>query len=204
MGFVRRFAEPRLLMTAAMAFFSITVTLNMTGFKLTNIRASDLRPTAIRAYMERQFTVASVPLIRYYDHLRFVYEVEAKMRELRGTVTEGQESAPQQQQQPSQPVAPGESKQAPGQNPSHKDGGSRIELPQQSVEPAIPISGEEIEARLELNDGSQNSTINYGVDTNTLLGIQNGRRHFGGSVNAIQGNAVERNAVERRSTKWIA
>src|SRR5208282_2316469 len=79
MGFIRRFAEPRLLMTAAMAFFSITLTLNMTGVKLTALRISDLRPSSIRAFMERQFTVASVPIIRYYDHLRFVYEVESKM-----------------------------------------------------------------------------------------------------------------------------
>ena len=35
MARVRRFAEPRLLMTAAMAFFSIALTLNLTGVRLT-------------------------------------------------------------------------------------------------------------------------------------------------------------------------
>jgi hypothetical protein len=161
---------------------------------------SDLRPSSIRSYMERQFTVASVPLIRYYDHLRFVYEVESKMRELRGTVTQGQQAAPEQEkQQPSQPAAPGESKQTPGQVPSHKDGGSRIDPPQQSVEPALPIPGEEIEASLELHKNSPANTLRYGVETNELLGIQNGLAHFGGSL-----NTVERNAVEKRSTKWIA
>ncbi len=34
--------------------------------------------------MERQLTMASVPIVRYYDHLRFVYEVESRVRELRG------------------------------------------------------------------------------------------------------------------------
>ena len=34
MGRIRRFAEPRLLMTAAMAFFSIALTLNLTGVRL--------------------------------------------------------------------------------------------------------------------------------------------------------------------------
>ena len=38
MGRVRRFAEPRLLMTAAMAFFSIALTLNLTGVRLTDLR----------------------------------------------------------------------------------------------------------------------------------------------------------------------
>ncbi len=188
MGFIRRFAEPRLLMTAAMAFFSITVTLNMTGIRLTNLRLSDLRPSSIRAFMERQFTVASVPIIRYYDHLRFVYEVESKMRELRSNV--GQGNGNDQQQRPSRPVAPGESKEVP----AHKDGGSRMDPPQQSVEPALLNSGEIIETRFDLNPHPKTSSTRKGVLTGTLLGIHEGRAHSGGS----------RNAVEERSTRWIA
>ncbi len=187
MGFVRRFAEPRLLMTAAMAFFSITLTLNITGVKVTALHLSDLRPSSIRAFMERQFTVASVPIIRYYDHLRFVYEVESKMRELRNNATQGEET-PSEQTQPSQPVAPGESIQVPGR----KDGGSRMDPPQQSVEHALPGSGEMIEARYELNPRSVASSIKYEVETNTISGFQ--YAHSGGSANAIEG----------RSTRWIA
>src|SRR5271169_766712 len=81
-GHMRRFAEPRLLMTAAMAFFSVALTLNLTGVRLSSLRLSDLRPTAVRSFMERRFTMASTPIIRYYDHLRFVYEVESRMKEL--------------------------------------------------------------------------------------------------------------------------
>src|ERR1700761_4700257 len=83
MARIRRFAEPRLMMTAAMAFFSIALTLNLTGVRLSELKASDLRPTAIRSFMERRFTTASTPIIRYYDHLRVVYEVQARIRELR-------------------------------------------------------------------------------------------------------------------------
>src|ERR1017187_6759866 len=60
-GRVRRFAEPRLLMTAAMAFFSIALTLNLTGVHLSALRLSDLRPTAVRSFMERRLTMASTP-----------------------------------------------------------------------------------------------------------------------------------------------
>lgn len=198
MGFVRRFAEPRLLMTAAMAFFSITLTLNMTGVKLTAMRLSDLRPTAIRAFMERQFTVASVPIIRYYDHLRFVYEVESKMRELRSNADQNQ-ATPSEQTQPSQPAAPGESKQVP----NHKDGGSRMDPPQQSVRHANPVSGEIVEASLKLNPHSGASAIEYGVETNTIpntfRGINKVRAHSGGSRNAMSGNAVKEG-----SNRWIA
>ena len=77
MGQIRRFAEPRLLMTAAMAFFSIALTLNLTGVRLSSLRLADLRPAAVRSFMERRLTTASVPIVRYYDHLRFVYEVES-------------------------------------------------------------------------------------------------------------------------------
>jgi hypothetical protein len=128
-GFVQRFAEPRLMMTAAMAFFSIALTLNMTGVRLTGLRLSDLRPTAMRSFMERQLTMASVPIIRYYDHLRFVYEVESKMRQLRG------ESEPRQDENndPPKTVQPGESIPGPsGQTGPHKDGGSRVDPPQRS------------------------------------------------------------------------
>ena len=188
MGIVRRFAEPRLLMTAAMAFFSITLTLNMTGVKLTALHLSDLRPSSIRAFMERQLTVASVPIIRYYDHLRFVYEVESKMRELRSNAIQGQQD--NTQTQPTQQTAPGESKEVP----NHKDGGSRMDPPQQSIQSATPNSGEIIETRFELNSHSVTSAIKYGVETNVLHGIQKGRAHSGGSTNAGKG----------RSTIWIA
>ena len=99
MGRIRRFAEPRLLMTAAMAFFSIALTLNMTGVKLADLRLSNLRPTAVRSFMERRLTMASTPIIRYYDHLRLVYEVQSRMQEIRRRT--------ETQQQKTQPVAPG-------------------------------------------------------------------------------------------------
>jgi hypothetical protein len=173
MGLVRRFAEPRLLMTAAMAFFSIALTLNITGVRLSALHVADLRPTAVRSFMERQLTMASVPIIRYYDHLRFVYEVESKMRELRGTTPEGGE---QDNSQPKNPQ-PGESRQNPGQNAPHKDGGSRVDPPQQSGDPAIwpepDNSGDFLEASLT---------------------FQNGPAHSGGSAMAIR----------ERSMVWTA
>ncbi len=156
-GFVRRFAEPRLVMTAAMAFFSIALTLNLTGVRLTSLRLADLRPAAVRAYMERQLNTASIPIVRYYDNLRFVYEIESRIRELRGGT--GGESENQEYQQPNQaqPSAPGESKKNPGQ----KDGGSRVQPPQLSGNPAsIPASGaptDFVEASLKFLNRSAHS-----------------------------------------------
>jgi hypothetical protein len=133
MGQVRRFAEPRLLMTAAMAFFSIALTLNLTGVRLSEIRSANFRPAAIRAFMERRITTASVPIVRYYDHLRYMYEVESRMRELRRTTEGDNQGNDNSTPQNSTPNQPGESKQTP----PHKDGGSRMDLPQQSGKPDI-------------------------------------------------------------------
>jgi hypothetical protein len=141
MARIRRFAEPRLLMTAAMAFFSIALTLNLTGVRLSRIHLSDLRPSAVRSFMERRLTMASTPIIRYYDHLRFVYEVQSRMRELRRTTQTGQSG---QDQQKKQPAGPGESQQ----NPNHKDGGSRVDPPQQSGTPLLNDSMDYLETAL--------------------------------------------------------
>jgi hypothetical protein len=136
----RRFAEPRLLMTAAMAFFSIALTLNLTNVRLSGLRLSDLKPSSLRSFMERRVNMASTPIIRYYDHLRFVYEVETRMRELRRTSETDDTNQPKPKQ-----AAPGESKQ----NPDRKDGGSRVDPPLQSVTPA-PNDSELLESSLAI------------------------------------------------------
>jgi Putative zinc-finger len=174
MGQIRRFAEPRLLMTAAMAFFSIALTLNLTNVKLTSLRLSDLRPAAIRSFMERRITMASTPIVRYYDHLRVVYEVESRMRELRRN-TEGEDS---NQQKPKEP-APGESKQ----NPGHNNGGSRVDPPQQSVTPTITDPTDLLE-----------SSLTFPALKGQALKSQKGPARSGGS-------AME---IRERSTKWTA
>jgi len=111
MGSVRRYAEPRLLMTAAMAFFSIAMTLYVTGVRLGELRFSSLRPAAIRSVMERRLTMASTPIIRYYDHSRLVYEVQSRMRDLHRAAEDVRQDQQNQRKQLEQ--APGESKQAP-------------------------------------------------------------------------------------------
>ena len=108
---VRRFAEPRLLMTAAMAFFSISATLSVTNVHLSSLRLADLRPTAVRSLMERRLTMASIPFIRYYDHSRFVYDVATTVRLIRRAAEDQRDN---DNQQKPHDTTPGESKQNPG------------------------------------------------------------------------------------------
>jgi hypothetical protein len=132
MAKIRRFAEPRLMMTAAMAFFSIALTLNLTGVRLSSVKLSDLRPAAVRSYMERRITMASTPIVRYYDHLRLVYEVQTRMREFQRS-TEGNDQGGGDKQNNSAPSSPGESHR----NQGGKDGGSRSDPPQESISPNL-------------------------------------------------------------------
>jgi hypothetical protein len=132
MGHIRRFAEPRLMMTAAMAFFSIALTINITGIRLSDVRLSslqlsNLRPSMMRSIMERRLTAASTPIIRYYDHLELLHEVRSRVQDLRRT-TQSEDEENRQRQQDS---APGESKQAP----VRQNGGSPADAPQQSAKP---------------------------------------------------------------------
>jgi hypothetical protein len=179
MGQVRRFAEPRLLMTAAMAFFSIALTLNLTGVRLGDLRMASFRPAAVRALVERRIMTASVPIVRYYDHLRYVYEVESRMRELRRT-TEGDNqgndnSTPQNNTTPNQP---GESKQAPAK----KDGGSRMDLPQQSGKPEVPPANSDASEFIE-------ASLTFHGTNRAFRQLQNGTK--------------DREAGER-GTRWTA
>ncbi|WP_128914564.1 zf-HC2 domain-containing protein [Granulicella sibirica] len=80
-GFAHTMLQPRLAMTAAMAFFSIALTLNLTGVHLSALTAEDLKPSAIR----KSFYEANAHVVRYCDNLRVVYELEARAHDLRST-----------------------------------------------------------------------------------------------------------------------
>lgn len=71
--------QPRLAMTAAMAFFSIALTLNLTGVRLRDLRASDFTPAGI----SRTVADASASATRSFQNMRVVYQLESRVSELR-------------------------------------------------------------------------------------------------------------------------
>jgi|SRR5271168_3820730 len=74
--------QPRFAMSFGMAFFSLSVALSVLGVKPADLRSVSLRPAAIRhTYYNTQARV-----VRYYENIRFVYEVESRVRELKRTV----------------------------------------------------------------------------------------------------------------------
>jgi anti-sigma factor RsiW len=71
--------QPRMAMTAAMAFFSIALTLNLTGVRLSNIRAASFTPSGLR----RTAADASASATRMFQNNRAVYQVESRLSDLR-------------------------------------------------------------------------------------------------------------------------
>lgn len=71
--------DPRLAMTAAMAFFSIALTLNLTGVRLDQINVADLNPSTLK----RSFYEAEGDAARRYDSLRVVHVLESRVEDLK-------------------------------------------------------------------------------------------------------------------------
>ena len=116
--------QPRLAMTAAMAFFSIALTMNLTGVRLQDLHASDLRPSSIK----RGFYHAKAGVMQSYDRLRVVYELESRVRDLQNDrdndPTVGSQSTPASAapaaSDPGSQAQPDPAKQDPGTQPEKK------------------------------------------------------------------------------------
>ena len=71
--------QPRFAMTAAMAFFSTALTMNLLGISPRDFHLSSLRPSSLN----HSFWAGRARVVRYYDNLRIVYELESRVNEMR-------------------------------------------------------------------------------------------------------------------------
>ncbi len=90
--------QPRFAMSFGMAFFSLSLVLNLTGVKLRDFSHLDLRPSAVR----NSYYQTEAKVVRYYENMRLVYELQSRMRDLRNATRPEEpppappQSAPQQ------------------------------------------------------------------------------------------------------------
>lgn len=80
----------------AMAFFSLSLTLTLAGV---NISKVDWHPSALRKSVVLGFTHVEAKVTSYYENLRLVYEVQARVRELRKTAAPAPGTNDQNKQQ---------------------------------------------------------------------------------------------------------
>lgn len=72
---------PRFGMSMGMAFFSITLVLNMAQIKITDLTPHNLSHT---------FYNSQNKLMKYYENMRLVYEIESRVRDLRRDTDESE------------------------------------------------------------------------------------------------------------------
>lgn len=71
--------QPRFVMSFGMIFFSFSLALSIAGVKPADVAKVDLRPAALR----HAYNDAQIKVVKFYDNIRFVYEIESKVRELK-------------------------------------------------------------------------------------------------------------------------
>jgi hypothetical protein len=68
----------------------------MLGVKPGDLRNVDLSPSGIAGSVVRTYDETAATVVRYYENLRFVYEIETRVRDIR-------EAAPAEESVPAQP-----------------------------------------------------------------------------------------------------
>jgi hypothetical protein len=87
-AFVR---QPRFVMSFGMIFFSFSLAMSVAGVKPKDVAKVDLRPSALR----HAYNDAQIKVVKYYDNIRFVYEIE--LRELKRANTPAEPGPVEQQ-----------------------------------------------------------------------------------------------------------
>ena len=89
-------ATPRFAMSFGMAFFSITMLLGIAGFHMSDLRHLDLSSKGVM----KAYYATEAKVIRYYENMRLVYEIESRVHDLKRAATPANKQPQQQQEAP--------------------------------------------------------------------------------------------------------
>ena len=124
--FTRIAMEPRLAMTAAMAFFSIALTMNLLGVRLDQMSAENLKPSNLK----RSYYEATASGHRYYDNLKVVRVLESRVDDLRQSAADDRTNDRNDRNSaPATPAARKQYQQPEQQKPETPHGSSLREAP---------------------------------------------------------------------------
>lgn len=85
--------QPRLAMGMAMTVLSFAMLERCTGVRVQHVQAADLSPVHVWAGMEDRALRVKDRAVKYYENLRFVYEIETRLRELQEQQQASQDQA---------------------------------------------------------------------------------------------------------------
>lgn len=92
--------QPRLAMGMAMTILSFAMLERCTGVHVQHIQAADLSPVRIWGGLEDKTMRLKDRAVKYYENLRWVYEIETRLGALQGQQDDGAGQKPAQSSQP--------------------------------------------------------------------------------------------------------
>jgi hypothetical protein len=141
--------QPRFAMSFGMAFFSITMLMNVLGVKVTSLRHVDLRPSAV----SRQYYETKGKLVKYYENLRLVYEIETRVEDIKRVT------------QPTDQTKPANNGQQPEQRDEQQQEKNKKAKPENRETSGAP----ELKKGLEVHAGSvQRTEIAFAGDSESV------------------------------------
>lgn len=144
----------RFVTSFCMAFFSLSLTLSLAGVKVSDLAKVDWHPSALRRSAVLQYTQIEAKVMRYYDNMRLVYEVESRVQQLKKAAAPAQNdnngnkdnTRPDQQ---NRIVVPGTGRPEEEENYSQERDGSAVQEAQ-----SLPVAADVAEESMS-DQGAQ-------------------------------------------------
>jgi hypothetical protein len=116
----------RFVTSFCMAFFSLSLTLSLTGVKFSDAAKIDWRPNALRKSMVLGYTQIEARVMRYYDNMRLVYEVQSRVQKLKEAATPVENQEGNQPRQQNRKQVPGAGRPVPEEHHNQDRDGSLV------------------------------------------------------------------------------
>jgi hypothetical protein len=114
----------RFAMSFAMAFFSLSITLTLAGVKITDVKNMVEHPGMLRKNAVLGYAHVEAKVTSYYENLRIVYQMQAKVRELKKSAAPVED--PGENRQQNRKSAPDGGREKPNEDYSMERDGSLI------------------------------------------------------------------------------
>lgn len=92
-GWLQPLLQPRLALGMAMTILSFAMLDRCTGVQVQHIQAADLNPVRIWTNVEEKATRVKNRAVKYYDNLRFAYQIESRLRDLEEQASQAKQPA---------------------------------------------------------------------------------------------------------------
>lgn len=116
--------QPRFAMGMAMTILSFAMLERCTGIRVQRIDAAELNPARIWGDLEDRSIRFKDRAVKYYENIRFVYDIEVRLREMEEQQAAAQASTRRRQSSDAHPAAPS-TKQAANPPSSNRELGDK-------------------------------------------------------------------------------